>query len=224
MVCCTIVEELLGKFQIWLGQNIIVENQKNEIALSPMNDELKKAKLTLMMDGGWDQRASGKAYNIASGRHMSVGARTNKVMALVYYSKRCSKCEKGKPHPVNLCANPNKYATSSKAMESIGAVETVLGIWTNCDDAYVSTIVTDEDSTSRSKLLHSIADIVNAGRMSEAERRYEPKEAGRLLSKKDDHGLLPLAHPIIEKLSDPSHFVKSYKSEQYVFVSAPKKN
>jgi hypothetical protein len=94
MVCFTIVEELLGKFQIWLGKNIIAENLKNEITLSPMNDELKKAKLTLMMDGGWDQRASGKAYNSASGRHVSVGARTNKVVALVYYSKWCSKCEK----------------------------------------------------------------------------------------------------------------------------------
>jgi hypothetical protein len=51
MVCFTIVEELLGKFQIWLGK-IIAENLKNEIALSPMNNELKKAKLTLMMDGG----------------------------------------------------------------------------------------------------------------------------------------------------------------------------
>jgi hypothetical protein len=74
-----------------------------------MNDKLKKAKLTLMMD----QRASGKAYNSASGRHASVRARTNKVVALVYYSKRCSKCEKGKPHPVNACANPGKYAKSS---------------------------------------------------------------------------------------------------------------
>jgi hypothetical protein len=60
-------------------------------------------------------------------------------------------------------------------------------------------------------------------RMSEAEHRYEPKEPGRLGSKKDDHGLLPLELPIVEKLSDPGHFVKSYKSEQYVFVSAPKK-
>jgi hypothetical protein len=128
MVCFTIVEELFGNFQIWLGKNIILENLKNEIALSPMNNELRKAKLTLMMDGSWDQRASGKAYNSASGRHVSVGARTNKVVALVYYSKRCSKCEKGKLHPVNACSNPDKYAKSSKAMESIGAVETVLEI------------------------------------------------------------------------------------------------
>ncbi len=154
MRCFTIVEELLGKFQILLGKEIIAENLNNEIALSPKNDELKKAKLTLMMDGGWDQRASGKAYNSSSGRHVSVGARTNKVVALVYYSKRCSKCEKGKPHPVNLCANPDEYAKSSRAMESLGAVETVDYIWTNCDDAYVATIVTDEDSTTRSKLSH----------------------------------------------------------------------
>jgi hypothetical protein len=94
MVCFTIVEELLGKFQIWLGKTIIAENLKNKIVLSPMNDKLKKAKLTLMMDGGWDQRASGKAYNSASRRHVSAEARTNKVVALVYYSKRCSKSVK----------------------------------------------------------------------------------------------------------------------------------
>jgi hypothetical protein len=79
-----------------LGKEIIAENLKNEIALSPKNKELKKAKLKLIMDGGWDQRASGKAYNNSSGRHVSVRALTNKVVALVYYSKRCSKCEKGK--------------------------------------------------------------------------------------------------------------------------------
>jgi hypothetical protein len=141
----------------------------------------------------------------------------------VYYAKRCSKCEKGKPHPVNVCANPDKYAKLSKAMESIGAIETEIEIWNNCDDAYVYTIVTDEDSATRSKLSHSMADLVSAGRMSEAERRYEPKEPGRLGSKKHDHGLLPLEHPIVEKLSDSGHFIKSYKSEQYVFVSAPKK-
>jgi hypothetical protein len=67
---------------------IIAENLKNDSALSPKNGELEKAKLTLMMDGGWDQRASGKAYNSSSRRHLSVRAWTNKVVALVYYSKR----------------------------------------------------------------------------------------------------------------------------------------
>jgi hypothetical protein len=109
-------------------------------------------------------------------------------------------------------------------MESLGAVETVDHIWTNCDDAYVATIVTDEDSTTRSKLSDSMADLVNAGRMAESERRYAPKVAGRLGLKKDDHGLLvPLAHPAIEKLSDSIHYVKNYLSELYVLVNASKK-
>jgi hypothetical protein len=41
-----------------------------------------------MMNGGWDQRASGKAYNSSSGRLVSVGSRTNTVCGLAYYSKR----------------------------------------------------------------------------------------------------------------------------------------
>jgi hypothetical protein len=84
------------------------------------------------MDGGWDQRASGKACNSASGRHVSIGGRTSKVCAQVYYSKQCSKCEKRKPHPMDLCGNPDKFEKLSKAMEALGAVETVLDIWTNC--------------------------------------------------------------------------------------------
>ncbi len=89
------------------------------------------------MDGGWDQRASAKGYNSASGHHVSVGGPRNKVCALVYYSKRCSKCEKGNPHPDNLCANPDNNAKLLRAMEALGAVETVLAIWNTCANAYV---------------------------------------------------------------------------------------
>jgi hypothetical protein len=119
---------------------------------------------------------------------------------------------------VELCSNPEKYSKSSKAMESMGSVEIVLSIWKNYPNAYVSAIVTDEDSTTRSKLSHSMAELVQAGRMSEAERRYEPKIAGNLGAKKSDHGELPLDHPPIQKLSDPIHFVKNYKSEIYKLV------
>jgi hypothetical protein len=59
---------------------------------------------------------------------------------------------------------PTSTLNHQKLLESIGAVETVLEIWTNCDNAYVSTIVTDEDSTTRSRLSHSMADLVNAGK------------------------------------------------------------
>jgi hypothetical protein len=136
------------------------------------------------MDGGWDQRASGKAYNnSASGHHVSVGGWTNKVCALVYYSEQCSKCEKGKPHPDGLCANRNNYAKSSRAMESLVAVKTVLNSWDTRTNAYVSTIVTGEESTTRSKLSHPMADRVSTGRMVEAKRWYKPKIVGRLGAK-----------------------------------------
>jgi hypothetical protein len=48
--------------------------------------------------------------------------------------------------------------------------------------------------------------------MTEAERRYPPKKEGCLGTKKGDHGELPLEHPPVEKLSDPIHFVKNYKT------------
>jgi hypothetical protein len=84
----THVEQMIGMTQIRIGKEIIHTNLQNEIAASPMDLTLNKAKVTLMIDGGWDQRASGKAYNSSSGRVVSVGPRTNKVCGLVYYSKR----------------------------------------------------------------------------------------------------------------------------------------
>ena len=147
---------------------------------------------------------------------------TDKFANYIYIHGRCSKCEKNVEHEEDLCANPEKYYKSSKAMESIGAVETVLSIWKNCANGYVAAVVTDEDSTTRSKLTHSHAEMVSAGRMTEAERRYEPKIPGHQGSKKSDHGVLPLAHPVIEKLSDPIHFVKNYKGEFYKLVALAK--
>jgi hypothetical protein len=87
--CFTTVEEQLGKAIILLGERIMKKNLENEIAESPWDSVLEKAKLTLMMDGGWDQRASGKAYNSSSGHVVSAGGYTQKVCFLVYYySKR----------------------------------------------------------------------------------------------------------------------------------------
>jgi hypothetical protein len=46
------VEQMIGKAQIGLGKKIINLNLQKEIALSPMDFELNKAKVTLMMEGG----------------------------------------------------------------------------------------------------------------------------------------------------------------------------
>jgi hypothetical protein len=64
--CFTKVEELIGKAQILLGDKIMKNNLQDEVALSLMNTTINWAKVTLMIDGGWDQRVSGKAYGSAS--------------------------------------------------------------------------------------------------------------------------------------------------------------
>ncbi len=86
--CFTTVEELIGKREILLGETIIKQNLQNEIAVSEWDTILNKAKVTVCLDAGWDQRASGKAYNSASGRVVGVGGETKKVVALQYYSRR----------------------------------------------------------------------------------------------------------------------------------------
>jgi hypothetical protein len=140
----------------------------------------------------------------------------------IFGSTRCSKCERNVEHADDLCANPEKYDKSSKAMESMGSVKTVLDIWRDCPNAYVAAIVTDEDSTTRSKLSHCLLEMVAAGRMTEADRRYPPEKEGNLGRMKPDKGELPMDHPIIIKHSDPIHFVKNYKGELFVLVYLPK--
>jgi hypothetical protein len=104
----------------------------------------------------------------------------------------------------------------------MGAMKTVLTIWNECSNAYVATIVTNEDSTTRAKLSHSMAERVAAGTMTKAERRYKPKKQGHLGAKKPDKGELPLEHPEIDTNLDPIHHVKNYKGEIYIQVALPK--
>jgi hypothetical protein len=82
--------------------------------------------------------------------------------------------------------------------------------------------VTDEDATTRSKLSHSMSELVAAGRMTEAERRYLPEKVGNLGGKRPDSGVLPLEHPYIIKHSDPIHYIKNYKGEIYIQGYLPK--
>jgi hypothetical protein len=66
----------------------------------------------------------------------------------VYFSKHYSKCKKGTKYPNDLCANPEKYAKSLKAMEYIGTVQTVLSIWETVPNAYCQAIVLENDEKS----------------------------------------------------------------------------
>jgi hypothetical protein len=68
--------------------------------------------------------------------------------------------ETKKDHPTELCSNPEKYDKSSKAMEALGSVQTVMNLWNNFSNLYCGAIVTDEDGTTRSKLSHSMQEML----------------------------------------------------------------
>jgi hypothetical protein len=67
-----------------------------------------------------------------------------------------------------------------------------------------------------------MAERVAAGTMTEAERHYKQKTPGHLGLKKTDDGELPLEYPEIDKLLDPIHYVKNYKSKLYNLVALAK--
>jgi hypothetical protein len=67
-----------------------------------------------------------------------------------------------------------------------------------------------------------MSELVAAGRMTEAERRYLPEKVGNLGGKRPASGVLPLEHPYIIKHSDPIHYVKNCKNELYQQVHLPK--
>jgi hypothetical protein len=67
-----------------------------------------------------------------------------------------------------------------------------------------------------------MSELVAAGRMTEAERRYLPEKVGNLGGKRPDSGVLSLEHPYIIKHSGPIHYIKNCKGEIYVQVYLPK--
>jgi hypothetical protein len=121
-----------------------------------------------------------------------------------------------------MCANPEKFDKLSKAMESMGFRENSTGYLERFSKRLFVAIVTDEDSTTRSKLSHSKLEMVAAGRMTEVERRYAPEKEGNLGKIKPGLGELPLDHPFIMKHSDLIHYVKNYKGGLFVLVYLPK--
>jgi uncharacterized protein YegP (UPF0339 family) len=60
--------------------------------------------------------------------------------------------------------------TPSKAMDSMGAVKTIISIRNNCPNAFFAEIVTDKDLATKFNLSHSNSELIATGRMTKAER------------------------------------------------------
>lgn len=111
---------------------------------------------------------------------------------------------------------PKNFSGSSKSMEPIGAVLLVTRLFRE-GSVWVHTVITDDDSTTRAALHHSLNDLMEKKLMTKLEW---PKNNGAY---KLDNGKLPLDVPEPKMfLADPSHRKKVYSGYMYKIATDTK--
>jgi hypothetical protein len=116
------LEEKIGAMQVILGNTILEENLRKEKELSPV-DENGYCKICASIDAGWNNKGSGKSYHSDSCHHITVGNRTNLVIALHYMSKRCSKCESRKKNKEKNSTEIPLRKNTENSMDDTNKVE-----------------------------------------------------------------------------------------------------
>ena len=127
-----------------------------------------------------------------------IGGRTNKIIGILVYAMKCSKCAaaRKKCSPVQAHNCPLNYVGSSKGMEATAALEMVVEVWDNFNgNIYIKIIVSDDDSTIWAKVSCPTT---------------------------NEHGMLP--YKVIEPIfkADPGHRIKSMAKPMFFFSKAPK--
>ena len=115
-----------------------------------------RKKLVIAIDGAWSNHTNSQ-FNSKSGHHLTVGCMTGRVIAFIYYSHQCTKCDYLCPHDPSFCAQ--NYQGSSRGMEAMGAGESANGIW-DSSNAYIAVIVMDNDASTRLVLCESIQEKI----------------------------------------------------------------
>ena len=154
------------------------------------------APLTVAIDAGWQKRASGRAYNSISGHVFAVGARTKLVLNRIVYGQRCRQCDTAEALGAKAAEHrcPKNYEGSSKGMEPTGAAFLVQSLYEH-SKCYVSTVVTDDDSSIRAVLRHSYNALVKSGRWESKKGCWPRNTKGAYLK---DHGKLPINMPQVD--------------------------
>jgi hypothetical protein len=155
-------------FQEWLdseeGMAATEEDalEKFEGHCNVVND---KVGIAVGMDVAWQKRASGHSYSSKTGHNFCIDWRTGKICGVVWFSKHCRLCEaaaRNNRDPVeHRCPRNFPLDKSAKSMEGIGAVQHCTNIARRVGDkvqAYVHTLVTDDDSTTRANVQWSRAE------------------------------------------------------------------
>ena len=176
-----------------------------------------KPELTVSYDMGWQQRSSGRKYDSDSGHGLMIGMHSRKIIGFKIKSKQCRICKvaakKKIPAPKHICSR--NHVKSSKAME----VDVILELCVEYFDkkgVSIAYIVSDDDTTMRSNLKHSLREKIDAGYMYLED--WPRTNSGR---KKNCHGRLPLRVPEPLFLADPSHRKKTLGKNLYALASLP---
>ena len=200
-----------------------IDSKRKEV----LEVENGKVGLAVGMDGAWQKRTVGVGqYNSRTGHNLAVGGRTGKIVNAIVYSKHCRRCEYYEKHkvpvPEHRCSRNYDDKMSAKAMEPLAAVQHCVEISKRTGDgvqAYVATLITDDDSTTRANCKHSYKQqmIQQYGSYNKAQRDafgWPRKKGGK--SFVDDHGKLPTNTPAVKTfLSDIGHRVKCFGKVMY---------
>ena len=139
---------------------------------------------------GWQKKGTGHTYDSNSGHTYYIGCRGGKVVSMLVYSKKCTKCDialaMGEETMEHEDCVRNYRTGSSKAMEASAAPDMINQL--HAKGIGVEFIVSDDDSTMRAHLTH--LGVVKNGK-------------------------LPLDVPQPMFLCDPSHRIKVMVKELF---------
>ena len=113
------------------------------------------------------------------------------------------------------------YEGSSKGMEAAGAETIMKNVFEHTEvDAYLATVVMDDDSSTKAKLCHPFDLALELG-IIDKWPTYINKRG--VEAKKKSHGILTAEHPPIVFFADKNHRVRSYGSCLWRLARAAKK-
>jgi hypothetical protein len=187
-----------------------------EHAASILGEEIRAQKRNtgLSMDAGWRKRSSGRRYDSQTGQFFAFGILTGKIVFYHQMSMRCRKCEHKIEHDPKLCSH--NYTGSAKGMEPHAAVMCINSIFSR-GDAFVGTIVTDDDSSMRSRLKQNGREKVEAGVV-----KFDDLSNTIKIRESNDHGVLDLDVPEPICKADANHRVRAYGNALHKLVAMKK--
>ena len=238
------IEKQIGPVICDIGEEVIADNLKEEVKIV-LGDRtldtggetelmydlwLRKAlpqelwpKLTTSADMGWQQKGSGRKYNSVSGHAFLVGTETRGILAKALCSKLCHYCKTwcrrhtvDEDPPVHDCTINHKG--SSGSMEPVAILKMVVHLKEQ-HQAIVSVIVTDDDSSIKSKLKWRNEDWKANNNTDENPTIINGK--GNIVPR-PNRGKLPKDIPEPSFLADPNHRRKTMVGELYKLEAKPK--